>query len=304
MKTIPDCIPDILSSVLDAAHLVSEDDFIHRKVLAKVMAELSEDQDFGTSPATLCFRCMEAAYKALGVRDPYEKEKARRNKAMLGLEKSFRAYLDVAPNRLNACLNLVLAGTLSRDILGRAEAEREILEHLDTPLAHDDRKELVQSLARADNIMYIIDAAGEIVLDKLLIEELGKKSKVTAVVAKKPVLAVATMHDAEAVGLDRTNARIIDPGAAMLGLVLERASGGFREAFSAADLVIVKGENNFETLSGVKRDLFFLLQAECESVAARLDIPGGSVVLLHHAGRGSTGVLEAVGGKNRAAGKP
>jgi len=126
MKNIPDCVPDALQLVIDTAKLVSDDAFIHRKVLSKVLGEISEDPDFGNSPLEFTFRCLKSAYRALGVKDPYETEKARSNKAMLGLEKGFRQYLDVAPDRLGACINLVLASSIDVDVLGRAEAEREI----------------------------------------------------------------------------------------------------------------------------------------------------------------------------------
>jgi len=299
MKPIPDCIPDALRLVLESARLVSDDGFIHRKVLGKVMAELAEDPDFGSSSVALTFRCLDAAYKALGVKDPYAKEKARRNKAMLGLEKSFRAYLDVAPDRLQACLNLVLAGSINKNILGRAEVERQILEQLDTPLARDDRQALIKELARAEKVLYVVDAAGEILLDKLLMEELRKKCAVTAVVAHRPILDAATRADAESVGLDDI-AEIVDPAAPMLGLILERASSALREVFDAADVVLVKGETNLEALGNANRPLFFLLQAECETVAARLSVVPGSVVLMHYPGRPGSGVLEAVGSRQKA----
>ncbi len=299
MKPIPDCIPDALRLVLHTARLESDDPFIHRKVLSKVMAKLVEDPDFGLSPAELTFGCITTAYKALGVKDPYDKEKARRNRAMLGLEKSFRSYLDAASDRLDACLNLVLAGSISRDILGRTEAEQDILEQLHVPLARDDRNALRKELGRAERIMYIVDAAGEIVLDKLLIEELGKKQRVVAVVAHRPVLLAATQTDAEAVGLPDV-AEVVDPGAPMLGLLLERASTAFRETLQAADVVIAKGETHFETLSAADREIFFVLQARCESVAARLEMAPGSAALVHQAGRPGSTVLEAAAGWGKA----
>jgi uncharacterized protein with ATP-grasp and redox domains len=283
MKNIPDCVPDALQLVIDTAKLVSDDAFIHRKVLSKVLGEISEDPDFGNSPLEFTFRCLKSAYRALGVKDPYETEKARSNKAMLGLEKGFRQYLDVAPDRLGACINLVLASSIDVDVLGRAEAERDILERLGNPLALDDRETLLKSLTRAESVMYILDNAGEIVMDKLLIEEIGRKCRVTAVVAAKPLLNLATREDAEAVKLDEV-AEVADPGAPMLGLTLEMASSSFREAFAEADVVIVKGEYNYEALCGTEREVFFMLTAYCANLARKLGVPTGAGALVHHPG--------------------
>lgn len=290
MKPIPDCVPDVLAMVLRTARIVSDDRFIHRKVLRKAMNELMCEPDFGQSSPELMLRSLTAAYKALGVKDPYEKEKARRNKAMLGLEKTFREYLSASPDPLSACLNLVLAGTVrSIDALGRAEMEREILEQLDAPSGRDDREALQKALNRAESIMYITDTAGEIVLDKMLIEHLSEGRNTTAIVASRPILTMATVEDAEAVNMGDV-AEVTHPGAPMFGLTLEKASRKFRDAFDAADIVIVKGETHFETLKNTERDLYFLMQACDESVAQQLNVPLESTVFSHHAGKPGVGV--------------
>ncbi len=276
MKPIPDCVPDALRLVLDTARLVSDDAFIHRKVLTKVMNALTDDNDLGDSSADVMLKCLNVAYKALGVRDPYEKLKARRNKAMLGLESEFRGYLDVAPNRLVACINLALAGGAGdADGLGREDFERDILQHLDDPIGRDERERLLKDLSRAESVLYVLNAAGEIVLDKLLIEELAQRCEVTAVVARQPLLDFATRDDVEAVGLDKF-AKIVDPGAPMFGLVLPRASSAFRETFEQAGLAIAKGERNYDTLAGCDREVYFLLQCVCEHAARKLRIDLGS----------------------------
>lgn len=292
MKPIPYCVPDIIRLVLDSAELVSDDKFIHRKVLSKVLAEIVEDGDLGADAGELALRCLTSAYKALGVKDPYEKEKARRNRAMLGLEKSFRQYLDVAGNRLSACINLALSGSFhATRVLGRAEAERAILEQFDEQIGRDDREQLVRALARAEHVLYIVDRSGEIVFDKLLMEEIGGRRKVTAVVAPVPMLDMATMADAKAVGLPEI-AEVIQPGGRMMGLSLEKASSAFREIFFGADVVIAKGENHFEQLHSTEREMFYLFKAQCPSVAERVGVERGSGVLLHRPGRAGTGVFE------------
>jgi damage-control phosphatase, subfamily I len=116
------------------------------------------------------------------------------------------------------------------------------------------------------------------------------------------VLLAATQTDAEAVGLPDV-AEVIDPGAPMLGLFLERASTAFRETFQAADMVIAKGETHFETLSAANREIFFVLQARCESVAARLEMAPGSAALVHQAGRPGSAVLEAAAGWGKSQSK-
>lgn len=298
MKPIPYCVPDILNLILGTAMMVSEDDFIHRKVLSKVMSEMVAEANLGTTPDEITFSALQSAYRALGVKDPYEKEKARHIRTMLGLEKNFRQLLDAAPDRLTTCLNLVLAGEgCDGVLLGRADAERDILEELGREIARDDREALVKALQRAESVFYILHRAGNCVLDKLLIEELGKNRAVKVAVAQQPILTMATAADAEAAGITEV-AAVIDPGEPMLGLRLERASNSFQENFAGADVVIARGEVHFETLIPASREVFCLLQATCPAVAERVGIPQNGRALIRVVARQATGTFEAVGARD------
>ena len=100
----------------------------------------------------------------------------------------------------------------------------------------------------------------------------------TAVVRAAPVLSDVTREDAEAVGLSEI-AEIIDPGAPMLGVVLGLASDVFIKAFEAADVVVSKGQANFETLAGSEREIFHILRVKCECMAEFLGVEDGQAVL-------------------------
>ncbi len=303
MKPVPECVPDALALVLDAARQVSDDAFIRSKVVLRAMAELVEDGDLGQDGVDLTRRCLEAAYRALGVRDPYEKEKARSDRAMLGLEKDFAAYCAAAPNRLSAALALSLAGAMAElDVLGRAEAERAILERLETRPARDEREGLLAALAKAERVLFVVDRAGEILLDKLLVKEIAARAEVHVAVAYKPLLTMATAEDARAVGLSEV-AKVVDPGATMLGLDVERSSSALQTLFERADVVVAKGETHFQTLSSAEREVYFLLRARCPHVAARLGIPAGAGAIARWPGREAEGRGRAPAGAAEAVAK-
>jgi uncharacterized protein with ATP-grasp and redox domains len=96
-----------------------------------------------------------------------------------------------------------------------------------------------------------------------------------------PIINDATAADAEAAGLDRV-ARIVSTGCELPGVVLEETSPDFERLLFAADVVIAKGQGNFETMNEVPRELFFVLTVKCQVVARHLELPQGSSVLLHH----------------------
>lgn len=278
MKPVPYCVSEIIDRVFATASMVSEDAFIHKKVLAKTLAVLQENAE-EENPAELTLACLRAAYQALGVKDPFENEKARQSRSMLGLENLFKEFLERAPDRLAACVRLSLAA--SGDAikgLGREDLEQTLGQRLQEAPAIDDTAALEAAAAKAKTVIFVASGAGELAADRFLVEELAQKAKVAVAVANRPVLARATAADAEAAGVAHF-AEVIDPGADMFGLVPGRASNAFNEAFKAADLVISKGATNFQTLAGQEREIFHIFHCECPAVAASLGIPRNAGVI-------------------------
>ncbi len=134
-----------------------------------------------------------------------------------------------------------------------------------------------QAAARAGRILYLADNAGEIVFDRLLVEALAPQ-RVTLAVRGTPVLNDATAADARAVGLTEI-CEVIDNGSDAPGTVLEDCSREFRQRFSTADLIIAKGQGNFETLSEAPGNIFFLFKVKCPVIATRTGLPEEAQVL-------------------------
>jgi uncharacterized protein with ATP-grasp and redox domains len=132
----------------------------------------------------------------------------------------------------------------------------------------------------AQNILYLVDNAGEIAFDRLLIEQLPTE-KITVVVKGKPVINDATMEDAEFVGLTDI-VEVIDNGSDAPGTILETCSQNFRDRFEEADLVIAKGQGNYETLSDLDKNIFFILKAKCPVIARDIGCEIGDMILCHN----------------------
>ena len=133
------------------------------------------------------------------------------------------------------------------------------------------------AVSRANNILYLGDNAGEIVFDRLLIEQLPCE-KITFVVKGGPILNDALMEDAQIVGLTDV-VDVIDNGSDAPGTILESCSEAFRLRFDESDLVIAKGQGNYETLSDVDKNIFFLVTPKCSVLARHLGREIGSLVL-------------------------
>lgn len=158
-------------------------------------------------------------------------------------------------------------------------------EYLEEPMGIDDSSALDAALRRANLVLYILDNAGEVAFDKLLVEFIKSEynSKVWAVAKSMPVLNDATMDDVEEVGLMEIVDRVLTSGNDCVGVCMENASEEFLAAISSCDLIIAKGQGNYETLTEIEynigKDVCYLLRAKCPLVAEEIGVPVGSGVI-------------------------
>ena len=261
MKKIPYCVPEILEAVLSTAKNVSNEIFIHKKVLNTVIDEIASLEELGDSQYELMRICLRSAYKAIGARDPYEEKKQRFNAEVFSLSNLFNEYISTFEDKIEAEINIAAAlnykGICTCSLKGRC-IEKRVSRLLNSdPIKKENIEEFRLKIKNASSIIYIVASAGEIVGDKILIQSLSENYKLTVAVAPHPILCRATGKDAEECGLDQY-AVVVDPGVDMYGINLEKASSEFREVFKSSDVVIIKGGVNARTLSNCGRDYFVL----------------------------------------------
>jgi len=142
-----------------------------------------------------------------------------------------------------------------------------------------DAEQFRQAVNRARSILYLADNAGEIAFDSLLIEQL-RAERVTLAVRGSPVINDATIEDAKEVGLDKL-VKVMNNGSDAPGTILSDCDENFQQLFQQADLIIAKGQGNFETLSEEPVNIFFLFKVKCLMVASLVGQPIGTQILLH-----------------------
>lgn len=155
-------------------------------------------------------------------------------------------------------------------------------EHLDFTINHVEA--LQKDIQEAKTLLYLGDNCGEICLDKLLIKQIKKENpnlKVYFGVRGAAVVNDSIEADAYDVGIDEY-ATIISNGDYALGTVLERTSETFRKVFESADVVIAKGQANYECLSEYeKKKIYFLLMVKCQVIANDIGVATNSLVCLN-----------------------
>ena len=145
-------------------------------------------------------------------------------------------------------------------------------------------------MENAENILYLLDNCGEAVFDTLLVRRY--RSKVTLCVKGIPVLNDVTRREVGPSGFDGIVKRVIDTGDGTPGVSLEHSSREFREAFESADLIVSKGQGNFETLHDTDRPILFLFMAKCPLVAGMLNAELNSFQIVCRNLRGETPVRD------------
>ena len=128
------------------------------------------------------------------------------------------------------------------------------------------------------DFLYLGDNAGESVFDKLLIETINKP--VFYATREVPVINDVIIDDAIASGLNSV-AEIISSGSPAPGIILPLCSDEFLSVFQKADMIISKGQGNYEGLSDADRNIFFLLKAKCPVIAKDLNVNVNDIILKH-----------------------
>ncbi|QAA77057.1 MAG: DUF89 protein CxxC subfamily [Candidatus Bipolaricaulis sibiricus] len=283
MHTYPDCIPCILRASAGGARLTGAPDPVTWLIVTQG-ARLAASWDRLLPPILLGAEVGRLLRQVLRAADPYLAEKRAANAAALSRYPRWKDEVARAPDPLFHALQLAAAGnSLDLGLHARLDGT-EVDAAAAVPFGRNDYAAFCRQLDGARAVLYLADNAGEIVLDRILIEELvGRGKRVTVAVRGSPTLNDATADDAEAVGLG-TIAEVITTGSDVPGVFLDECSAAFRRRFRSADLILSKGMGNFEGLSQTEAPLFFLFQAKCYPVAQEAGVPAGSLVLLQQHG--------------------
>jgi uncharacterized protein with ATP-grasp and redox domains len=280
MKTSLDCIPCFARQALDAARFVTDDPEVHEEVVREVLRAAAE-MDLSDTPPAVGQRIHRRLREITGVEDPYRNVKDRFNRMALEMLPDLRDRADRAKDPLPLAARLAIAGNVI-DFGVRADVnEDEVRESIGAALEEPFFGEIDpfrEAVSEARSILYLADNAGEIVFDRLLIERLPLE-RTTVAVRGGAVINDATRVDAEEAGLTEL-VEVIENGSDAPGTILSDCSQEFRERFRNTDLIIAKGQGNYETLSQEDGSIFFLFKVKCPVIAAHVELPVGTHVLL------------------------
>jgi uncharacterized protein with ATP-grasp and redox domains len=282
MKIYTGCVPCFARQAVEAAEMSTEDQELRHAIIRESLHALA-DLPYNMPPPHAGVVIHRIVKNMVGNIDPYLGLKTTYNRRALDLYPEMKETVARSSDRFETAARLAIAGN-NIDFGIRSNSDHidlhdAIDETLGKPLAINHQKLFAESLEHADMILYIADNAGEIVFDRVLVEEIPDyRKRVIFAVKGAPILNDAIMQDAEEAGLTSI-VRVIDNGSDAPGTITELCSESFIEELGRAELIISKGQANYETLSDVPRNVFFLLKAKCPVIAGHLGVHVGDLVL-------------------------
>ncbi|MFC1580577.1 DUF89 domain-containing protein [Thermodesulfobacteriota bacterium] len=276
MKTYLDCIPCFFQQALLSSKAADIEDDVTKRILDRLALLVPEIPLDSTPPET-----GRMVYKILrevsGVDNPFKAWKDASMQKAFELYPSLKEKVQGSPDPLKTAVHIAIAGNII-DFATNPDFElkREVESILQRKPAINHYQSFKDHLEHANTVLYLADNAGETVFDKILIETMGKS--VIYAVRDVPVINDATIEDAVTSGLDSV-ATVISSGSDAPGTLLNRCSEEFLGYYKEADIVISKGQGNFEALSQEQGPIFFFLMAKCPLIAKDIGVEQGDIII-------------------------
>ena len=282
MKLNLDCIPCFQRQALQAVRFISDDEKLHERVLREVAKKLLES-NWDLTPPELAHQIHSIVKRITNENDPYKEVKRESNDLVLKMYPELKEKVKKSRDPIRTAVRLAIAGNIiDFGVPQEFNLEETIREVLKKKFAIDDYKKLQEKLKDAETLLFFVDNAGEIGLDKLLVEtflETKKLEKIDFVVKGGPIINDATLEDAVYMGLDGLpNSEFLTISNGEVGPGPARSSQTVKRWIREHDLVISKGQGNYEGLS--EHDgLFFMLMVKCPIIASDLGVEVGDIIL-------------------------
>ncbi|MFP4362233.1 MAG: damage-control phosphatase ARMT1 family protein [Spirochaetia bacterium] len=290
MNTYIDCIPCLYRQTIDASRIAGLTDSRTKTVIDQV-GKVIACQSLDLSPPELAEKIHKIIKQESGEEDVYREIKQHSITMALTAYSGCKDKIKQSDEPLLTAVELAIAGNVidfgaknSVDVeseIGKMlRKEEAMVKNADSSyFAYESFQE---HLEKSKQIIYLGDNAGETVFDRILIEEILReypKKRLYYTVKETPIINDAVKEDAVASGIDIT-APVISSGSTLPGTVLEKCSEEFLYIYNQSDMVISKGQGNFESFTDPEKPVFYLFMAKCPTVAKLTASPIGAINLL------------------------
>lgn len=277
MELLLDCIPCMIRQSLDGARMATSDEDLQKEVIDRAMEKVKEYKNYRNAP-DLVRDIHKIVKDVTGDIDPYRDIKNSDLKAASELYPWLKEFNNEKEDKVYWGLKTAATGNnIDAAVYKNIDVEEIVKKELEIDFTHNDIDILREKLKSAKKILVIGDNTGETVFDKVMMENIPGIEYIYGV-RSEPIINDTTENEAKASGINDV-AKIISTGCSAPGAILEDCNSEFKKHFKTADIIISKGQGNYEALSEVSGNLFFVLKAKCPAIAEKLGVKTGSYIL-------------------------
>ncbi len=294
MKIEVECATCIVRQVVECSKEITDNKKEQFHLVKSTLSVIQDNYGENSVPAWMGTIVHRYLKKISNCNDPYRRLKEKADEIAL-------KYVDIVREKVDKCNNdyekfkVLVLGTIAGNTIdfGPYSTDLDIIKKIEETvngnLQRNDLNYFIEDLKKSKKILYICDNAGEIVFDKLLIENiLNYCPNVVCAVKGKPILNDATLEDAKKIGLTDI-VKVIPVGEDIIGVILEECSEEFLKEFYSSDLIIAKGMGNFESLTEytdeinkTKSKLYYIFKAKCAPVANYVGVNVGDNIMIRY----------------------
>jgi len=271
MRTSLECLSCIVRQAVESSKLLISDEQKILEIMKKVFLQLAQSK-LEAPPPDIVQPVHAIIRKELGHDDPYWEIKKRSTQHALELAQKAEPAIAEANDSFQLALAFAIAGNILDFGMKTEWDERGIAATFQQTFAQSKKfdkntvRTLYHEIESADTVLVLGDNAGEAVFDRLFMRQFPGNGKIYYAVKGSPVINDVTQAEALESGIDKV-AEIISNGTDIPGTSLPKCAPEFVELYHSADVVISKGQGNYETLNEEKRKIWFLFQVKCAVIA-------------------------------------
>ena len=238
--------------------------------MKKVMSILSSAEEQDCSPSlSVEIKKLYSEFWNCPAED-YTEIKKEFNQLMLNVEASVEEKIRTSADPLETALLYARIGNYIDFAALENVSQETMLKLLENenqePLSQTEYANFQTDLSTAKTLVYLTDNCGEIVLDKLAVKILKEKYpqlNITVIVRGYPIVNDATMEDAEEIGLTDI-VKVTGNGSNVGGTWFPGLSNEARTLLEQADVILAKGQGNFETMNDCGLNVYYLFLCKCD----------------------------------------
>ena len=287
MQTNRYCVVCILNQVLRVANYLGLDEEKKDLVFQKALKKAADIPYTGITAPEFSEKIYKVVEDISGEPDPYKTLRQEQNRMVMDQIDIFRDKIKHSPDPLLTSGYYALLGNIIDYGGVRIFNKDEIFKHCGKiNITVNDYPEFKKRLQEAGRLLILADNAGEAVFDKLFIEEMKRFNPGLEVfygVRSKPAINDVIKEDAEYIGINRV-AHILETGATCAGVIVSRSTEAFKKIYYSSDIIISKGQGNFETLEKEPEDILLIFKVKCDIVAKYINLDLGSLVFAFKSG--------------------